>query len=97
MEIWNEHLDKYRTHQNASLFCSNGDGLDAISEDPFVAKEIIDVAASTSPADKPLGEIDGDVDIDLGLPYAGNYSDDDDLFEETQPTTEPLRFDLKRK
>ena len=96
-EIWNEHFDEYRTHQNTSLLCS-ADGLDAISEDPFVGEGIIDVA----PAAKPIGEVDGDnfdVDQDHGhcSAYAGNYSDEDDLFEETQPTTEPLCFELKIK
>ena len=94
IEIWNEHLDKYtRTHQDTSLLCSTTDGLDAISED-----QNGDVAAVKSPAaDKSLGEIGGDADDDYGLPYAGNYSDEDELFEETQPTTEPFVFDLKKK
>lgn len=29
--------------------------------------------------------------------YNHNYSDEDDLFEQTQPTTEPLHFELKKK
>ena len=93
LEIWNEHFNEYYAHKNTSTICSTG-GFDAISEDPFIAeKSVEDEAATTSPADNSLQTIDGDSFKE----YAGNYSDDDELFEQTQPTTEPLRFDLKRK
>ena len=93
VEIWNEHFNEYYAHKNTSAICSTG-GFDAISEDPFIAeKSVEDEAATTSPADNSLQTIDGDSFEE----YAGNYSDDDELFEQTQPTTEPLRFDLKRK
>eukprot|EP01083_Nonionella_stella_P244801 851574_1 len=43
-----------------------------------------------------LAEESDEDDFDEGE-ECGRYSDDDDLWEQTQPTTEPLRFDLKRK
>ena len=86
IEIWNELFNEYYTHKKDSII----GGLDNIT----IAKKSVqdDEAATTTSADKSLEIVEED-SFDV---YPGNYSDEDELFEQTQPTTEPLTFDLKR-
>jgi hypothetical protein len=84
IEIWNEQFDAYEAHQTVSE-------ISEISED---VEESVATAAATTTADRSVEKIDGDTNF--GEDH-GHYSDEDDLFPETQPTSEPYRFDLKRK
>ena len=94
IEIWNEQFDEYDAHKTASLFRSSTTGLPDISEDVVHAKESATTAAMPTTADRSLEEINEDTNVDEDEDH-GRYSDDDQ-FEETQPTTEPYRFELKR-
>ena len=84
LEIWNEQFDAYDAHQTVSE-------ISEISED---VEESVATAATTTTADGSVEKIDGDTNF--GEDH-GHYSDEDDFFPETQPTSEPYRFDLKRK
>ena len=78
VQVWNDDFNDYDTCNTSSPLYSP-EGFDAISKNPFIPEE------TETPVDKSPQEIyEGTLEV-----YAGSYTDDDNLFEETQPTTEP--------